>query len=90
MLAHMALGLIVLALAVLPFGRYTEIPLALLTFVGVYLLISRRVSFTSSPVKYYSWAFLLFFVPMLVALPDAVNFSKSLTTTLGSLRYYFA
>lgn len=87
---NLVAGLLIAAVALLPFGRSIELPMAVLSLLGLYLLTPRRRIFSEERVRWYSFAFLCFLVPMLLALPDAVNLAKGATTTLGMLRYYLA
>jgi O-antigen ligase len=82
--------LVVCACMLLPFSRSVEIPLALLTFMGLYFVATESAVRNDPAIKQFSVVFLLFFVPMLLALPDAVNFEVSSIKTLLVLRYYLA
>lgn len=80
-------ALLAVAVVFLPFGRMVEIPMLLLSILGV-VSLWRRPRWSGSA----HWGSLLllyaaFVLPMLMALPDAVASEKSLLTTIGSLRY---
>ncbi|MEO0438144.1 MAG: O-antigen ligase family protein [Pseudomonadota bacterium] len=80
-------ALLALAFVLMPFGRMVEIPLLALSIWGL-VCLSRGF-----PEKAAGWMLtlalftLLFFAPMLIALPDAVMLEKSLVTTIGALRF---
>lgn len=80
-------ALLAVAVVFLPFGRMVEIPMLLLSILGV-ISLGRRPRWNGGA----PWGSLLllyaaFALPMLMALPDAVAAEKSLLTTIGSLRY---
>ncbi|HIB85486.1 MAG TPA: O-antigen ligase family protein [Chromatiaceae bacterium] len=83
-------GLVVCACAMLPFSRSVEIPMALLTFIGLYFGVTEPALRANHAIRQFSVIFLLFFVPMLLALPDAVNLEISAAKTLVAIRYYLA
>lgn len=87
------LFLIASALFLLPFGRAMEIPLTLLALFGLLAIFRKRRSLTArdavSP-RLFFLCFLCYFLPMCLSLPDAVNLPRSMTTTVGSLRYLLA
>lgn len=78
------------ALALLPFGRGVEVPILVLAILGAMVSISGAVlglgAILQAPLLLYG----TFIVPMLLALPDAVQGDKSLLTTVGSTRYLFS
>ena len=77
--------LVVSALALLPFGRMVEIPLGLLSIIGAALLWRRPV--VGMPWRILALLLIAFWLPQVMALPDAVEPGKSLRTTVGTLRY---
>jgi O-antigen ligase len=83
-------GLVVCACAMLPFSRSVEIPMALLTFIGLYFGVTEPALRANHAIRQFSVIFLLFFIPMLLALPDAVNLESSAAKTLVAIRYYLA
>jgi len=81
---------VVSALVLLPFGRLVELPLGLLALLGA-ALVPRFLQRGGTPqFRLPLLLYGLFLLPMLLALPDAVNGGKSLLTTAGSLRYLFS
>lgn len=82
--------LLVAAIALLPFGRSIEIPLAILALLGMYLTVRGQINYRTPPLRLLLLLYLAFVIPMLLALPDAVALKKSITTTVGTLRYFFA
>lgn len=79
-------ALLIAALALMPFAR-SEIPLGVLSIIGI-VLLGRRSSFAGRP-PWRGLALLYgaFALPMLAALIDAVAPEKSAITTIGALRY---
>ncbi|MFT4768343.1 MAG: O-antigen ligase [Glaciecola sp.] len=79
--------LLVLAMALLPFGRMLEIPMALLAIAGLAGLVRSKGLGGASHAAVLAALLAAFALPMLLALPDAIAQQKSLITTLGTLRY---
>lgn len=76
------------ALALMPFGRLVEVPMMLMAVLGLAVAVSgsvRKLGMALVPLLLLFGAYSL---PMVLALPDAVNPEKSLITTIGSLRYF--
>lgn len=85
--------LIASALFLLPFGRAIEIPLAMLSLVGLWAVWRERCLLAgreAAAIRLFLLCCLCYQLPMWLSLPDAVNPARSLTTTLGSLRYLLA
>ncbi len=93
--AAQAMGLLLIASALflLPFGRTMEIPLALLALVGLWAVWRERrlpAGREAAAIRLFLLCCVCYQLPMWLSLPDAVNPARSLTTTLGSLRYLLA
>ncbi|MFK7830589.1 MAG: O-antigen ligase family protein [Congregibacter sp.] len=82
--------LLVLALVLLPFGRMVEIPMGVLSIVGIVVLLRGPDLRSGAPWLALGGLFFAFWLPMLFALPDAVAFEKSTINTIGALRYGFS
>lgn len=83
--------LVVAVVALQPIGRLPEIPILIMALFGVKeLIVSRSTVFSSRAIQLFTALFLCFWIPAVLSLPDAVNFNKGLSTTLGMLRFYLA
>lgn len=83
--------LALLAIFLQPFGRTVELPVLVMALFGLHDVLRNAGSIRSKrSFKALSALFLCFWLPALFSLPDAVNSGKSLTTWLGSLRFYLA
>jgi len=84
-------ALLLACIALLPFARLVEVPLAGLAMGGLFLTWRCGFARLATPgPRIFTWMFLSFCIPMLVASIDAVNPSKSWLTSLGVLRYLLA
>jgi O-antigen ligase len=80
-----------LAVIALPFGRSVEVFVVIMAIIGGYDLLKNTNELRQSQgFKLFSYFFLCFWIPALVSLFDAVNFSHSSENVLGMLRFYFA
>ncbi|HHM06106.1 MAG TPA: O-antigen ligase family protein [Gammaproteobacteria bacterium] len=78
-------------LALLPFARSVEVPVVIMAGLGLRLLFKHgRTLVWQGPARLFSVVFFLFWVPALLALPDAVHGQKSLIGTLAYPRFYLA
>ena len=83
--------LVVAVVALQPIGRLPEIPILIMALFGVKeLIVNRSTVFSSHAFQLFTGLFLCFWMPAVLSLPDAVNFNKGLSTTLGMLRFYLA
>ena len=83
--------LIASGLFLLPVGRAVELSVLLMAIFGIRrLMYEGRGVFVHKSYYYFTFLFLAFWIPMLLALPDAVNFKASAKTTLLYTRFYFA
>ncbi len=74
-----------------PFGNLFELPIAVMALLGlVFLLRQPRAVISSPALMPMLFVFGCFWIPMMVSLPDAVNFQRSLGTTLVFLRFPLA
>lgn len=76
-----------MALTLLPFGRLVEVPMGILSIAGVVLLRRGPDLRCGAPWLALAGLFLAFWLPMLLALPDAVAQEKSVISSIGALRY---
>lgn len=78
-------------LLLLPFGRLVEVPVLLMAIAGLVLLIRRRQWVIGSPsARLFTTAYLVAWVPIVLSLPDAFDFSSSVRVALGHTRFYFS
>lgn len=83
--------LIGLALASLPFSRSVELFILIMAVLGVRALIKQgRALAWSGGGRLFSVLFLLFWVPMLLSIPDAVQMDRTLLRAFSYVRFYFA
>lgn len=74
-----------------PFGVSHELFTLIMMLLGLHDLSRNHLGCRQRPaVHFFSLLFLCFWLPGLVALPDAVNMKTSLVDTFGLLRFYFA
>ncbi|MEM1190319.1 MAG: O-antigen ligase family protein [Pseudomonadota bacterium] len=83
---HLLLYFLASAVALLPFGRLVELPLGLLSLLGAMMLLGLPRD-ERLPWRLLLLIWLSYTIPMLLALPDAVESGKSLRTSLGGVRY---
>lgn len=75
-------------LFLLPFGRATELPMAVMAVLGIWQLLRYpRTVFAHPEIRIYVFLFACIWVPMLLALTDAWHQSKSYQTVLVFLRF---
>lgn len=78
-------------LVLLPFGRSVELPVLIMAVWGIVLAVRNgRGWLWRGANRAFTLLFLLIWLPMVLALPDAVAFEKSFSTTAVHLRFYFA
>jgi O-antigen ligase len=78
-------------LVVLPFGNAFEAPLAAMAAIGLWRLVTQpRAVLADVATRRVVALFLVIWLPMLVALPDAVNAQRSLETVLVFVRFPLA
>lgn len=83
-------GLIAACIALLPLGRAAELPMAALALVGVVLLMRQpHAVLSDASVRLLAALFACFWLPMWLALPDAIDPARGLETTLVFLRLLF-
>lgn len=90
-LTKTVLVLMFLVPVLLPFGRLAEVPIILLSAIGVLLSFKCINDITSNKViKPFGIIYVLYLIMMLGASIDSFWAEKSWLVTLGSLRFYFA
>lgn len=88
---QVGVGLITLCIILTPFARAGEMPIIIMAVLGLWKFFHNRDEVLKiKAVKYYSILFLLLWIPMLISAIDAVNFSKSIVSSLQYIRFYFA
>ena len=66
-------------------------PVGVMAIIGLYKLIaSPKLISQDKTIRLFSLAFLCMWLPLLISLPDAVNFSHSAHTVFPYLRFLFA
>ncbi len=79
----------VAVVALLPFGRLSEIPILILAVWGLVHVIQNRAKFMKQPaIKSFSWLYLAFLVLAVVSSIDSYWPEKSWLVSLSSLRFY--
>lgn len=82
--------LIAACIFLLPVGRAAELPMAILAAAGVWLLARKPALVLSDPgSRTLAGLFACLWLPMLLALPDAIDPGRGLSTTLVFLRFLF-
>lgn len=90
-LSRAAALLVFAVVALTSHSRAAEIPFAVLALSVIYFLWRDRSEFLRSrAIPYLLALFACYWLPMLMALPDALDFEKSMTQTLVSLRFPLA
>ncbi|GAB4258510.1 MAG: O-antigen ligase [Methylomicrobium sp.] len=86
-ISHQGWLLLAAFVVVLPFGNAFEAPIAIMAALGLWLVYSQRQAVVAAPFfRPMMLVGLGFWLPMLLSLPDAVNFSRALETSLAFLR----
>ena len=77
-------------LLLIPFGRLSNISIALMFLLGIRLLFLQKVDFKQPKFLYFSLVFLCFWVPILCSMPDAINMAKTASVAGFYSSYFFA
>jgi len=81
--------LILLYIALLPTKLFYNIPISILAAAGIILIYLRRdICYENDNIKRFGLVFLCIWVPMVLSLPDAVNFQESFRKVLTFTAYY--
>ncbi len=84
-------GLIAAPIFFLPFSRSSELAIAILALLGIYLFTKNCRHLLKEPSqKLFLLLFVAVWLPCLLSLPDSVNFGKTLKVVLTHTRFYFA
>ncbi len=85
------IGLFVLVIFLLPFSRYTELPLLILSLSGIYGLVKHSAKLAQMPqFKILSIVFASYFLIVMISALDSYWQEKTFTVALASLRFYLA
>lgn len=85
------IGLFVSVIFLLPFSRYTELPLLILSLYGIYGLVKQSDKLIKMPqFKILSIVFASYFFMIFISAFDSYWQEKSFTVALASLRFYLA
>jgi len=81
--------LILLYIALLPTKLFYNIPISILAAAGIILIYLRRdICYENDNIKRFGMVFLCIWIPMVLSLPDAVNFQESFRKVLTFTAYY--
>lgn len=86
-LEQITLLLLFLVLLLLPFHRLYELPLLLLSGMGLWQLLNAKLSLKESPNREFLWFFGLYFLWLCIASLDSYWPQKSWLITVSSLRF---
>lgn len=90
-IAKLVPWLAILAFALLPVGRLSEIPLVILALIGLSVLARKgKVVIQSQQVIYFSLFYLCFWIPALCSLPDSYNFKRTLSLVFEYIRFFLS
>lgn len=90
-LDKIVLGLFVSVLVLLPFSRYSELPILFLSLIGIVGLIKDRKPLIDNPqFKILSLVFSCYFLMMLLSSFDSYWQNKTLLVAFASIRFYLA
>jgi O-antigen ligase len=78
-------------LVVLPFGRGVELPVLIMTILGIRLIVQKgREAYWEGPSRIFTIAFLCVWIPAVLSMPDAYVFERTLSVVLTYLRLYLS
>ena len=81
-------GLLMAVLALLPFGRLSEVPILILACWGLGLLLSKPVAlWRHESIRTLTWVFLAYFLMTLISSLDSAWPQKSWLITVASIRF---
>ena len=77
-------------LFLIPFGRLSAVPMAVMALLGIRLILQGKVVFKKPEFLYFSLVFLCFWIPIILSLFDAVNVEKTAKISAVYFHYYLA
>ena len=78
-------------LVLLPFSRLAELPILILSILGVYSLVNQGIQVFKKPqIQILSIVYLCYFLMILLSAPDSFWQKKTLIVGVSSLRFYLA
>jgi len=81
--------IVLLYIALLPTKSFYNIPIIILAAAGIILIyLHRNICYENDNIKRFGLVFLCIWVPMVLSLPDAVNFQESFRKVLTFTAYY--
>jgi len=81
--------ILLLFIALLPTKTLSIIPIIILSLVGIILIYScKNICCDNDNIKRFGLIFLCIWIPMILSLPDAVNFQESFRKVLSFAAYY--
>lgn len=89
--SKLVLGLYLLTIVLLPFSRYSELPILILAIMGIYGLSTGWKNIKSNPqFSLLSSVFLCYFFMVLISSTDSYWQQKTLVVAFSSIRFYLA
>jgi len=81
--------IVLLYIALLPTRTLQIVPIIIFTATGIALIyLCRNICCDNDKIKRFGLVFLCIWIPMVLSLPDAVNFQESFRKVLGFAAYY--
>ncbi len=77
-------------LLLIPVGRLVELPLLVMAILGVRVLWKKQISLRYGPGLWFSLAFLIYLVPILISATDAIRVQRTLEVGISQLRFYLS
>lgn len=77
-------------LLLVPFGRLSNVPMAVMFLLGIKLLVLHQVDLGRREYKFFSFVFLCFYIPIICSFPDAVNPGNVASVAGFYLSYFFS
>lgn len=90
-LARIVPWLVIFCLALFPVGRLAELPLVLLTLIGLKVLFDKiKDSAWGKATLFFSFFFFCLWLPIVLSAPDSYRISKTFSLALEYLRFFLA
>ena len=81
--------IVLLYIALLPTKSFYNIPIIILAVAGITLIFFQwTMCYENNNIKRFGLVFLCIWIPMILSLPDAVNFQESFIKVLSFVAYY--
>lgn len=89
-LPNIIIGLFIGVLFLLPFSRLAELPILILSIIGIVLLIKQKIPFKSERIKTLTIVYFCYLFMILISAIDSYWPDKTFIVGLASLRFYLA